>query len=511
MKTDLLMGIDVGTYETKGVLVTPEGKVVATEVHPHKMIFPRSGWAEHDPEETWWGEVRHVSQALLKTQGISADHIKGIGISAIGPDVLPIDESFKPLRNGILYGVDTRAVEEIAEMNQRFGADYIYNSCANALSSQATGPKILWIKKNEPEIYQKARWFVSAATFIVARLTGRVVVDHFSAGSHHPTYDPWKLDWNDKLIDGVVERERLPELAWSHELAGAVSEWAAKETGLNAGTPVSIGTIDAGAEALSVGVTQPGEMMLMYGSTIFMIQVTGNDQAKDERLWAAPYLFPGTWCLLAGMATSGALTRWFRDTLAPELVAKEAGGGESAYSVLAREASQAPAGSNGVIVLPYFSGERTPINDPRAKGMIFGLSLTHTRGELFRATLEGMGHGIKQHVDLFTDIGAAPHTIQAVGGGTKNSVWLQSVSDITGVPQKIAPLTVGASYGDAFLAGIATNLVSGPEAIRAWQGEGNVVMPNPAMTETYQPLHRLYSSLYQSTKEQMHALHNLGY
>jgi xylulokinase len=396
-------------------------------------------------------------------------------------------------------------------MNQRFGADYIYDSCANALSSQATGPKILWIKKNEPEIYQKARWFVSAATFIVARLTGRVVVDHFSAGSHHPTYDPWKLDWNDKLIDGVVERERLPELAWSHELAGAVSEWAAKETGLNAGTPVSIGTIDAGAEALSVGVTQPGEMMLMYGSTIFMIQVTGNDQAKDERLWAAPYLFPGTWCLLAGMATSGALTRWFRDTLAPELVAKEAGGGESAYSVLAREASQAPAGSNGVIVLPYFSGERTPINDPRAKGMIFGLSLTHTRGELFRATLEGMGHGIKQHVDLFTDIGAAPHTIQAVGGGTKNSVWLQSVSDITGVPQKIAPLTVGASYGDAFLAGIATNLVSGPEAIRAWQGEGNVVMPNPAMTETYQPLHRLYSSLYQSTKEQMHALHNLGY
>jgi xylulokinase len=122
-----------------------------------------------------------------------------------------------------------------------------------------------------------------------------------------------------------------------------------------------------------------------------------------------------------------------------------------------------------------------------------------------------MGHGIKQHVDLFTDIGAAPQSIQAVGGGTKNSVWLQSVSDITGVPQKIAPLTVGASYGDAFLAGIATNLVSGPEAIRAWQGEGNVVRPNPAMTETYQPLQRLYSSLYQSTKEQMHALHDLGY
>lgn len=511
MADDLLMGIDVGTYETKGVLVTPQGKVVATEVKPHKVIFPRAGWAEHDPEGTWWGDITHVSKALLATEGVSPDQVKGVGISAIGPDVLPMDENFQPLRNGILYGVDTRAVDEIAEMNERFGEDYIFNACGNALSSQATGPKIMWIKKNEPEIYKKARWFVDATTFIVARLTGRVVVDHFSAGSHHPTYDPWKQQWNEELLDGVVESSRLPELAWSHELAGGVTEWAAKETGLNVGTPVSVGTIDAGAEALSVGVTEPGEMMLMYGSTIFIIQVTDNDQARDKRLWAAPYLFPGTWCLLAGMATSGALTRWFRDSFAADLVAAEAEGGEPAYSILTREAAEAAAGSGGVIVLPYFSGERTPVNDPRAKGMIFGLSLTHTRGDLFRATLEGMGHGIKQHVDLFTDIGAPPHTIQAVGGGTKNPVWLQSVSDISGVPQKVAPLTVGASYGDALLAGVATGLVSGPEAIREWQGAGTVVTPNPDMAPTYAPLHEIYTELYHATKEQMHKLHDLGY
>jgi len=511
MTTDLLMGIDVGTYETKGVLVTPEGKVVATEVMPHEMIFPRAGWAEHDAEGTWWGDVKHVSKALLATKGVSPDQIKGLGISAIGPDVLPIDENFQPLRNGILYGVDTRAVDEIAEMNERFGADYIFNACGNALSSQATGPKILWIKKNEPEVYKKARWFVDATTFIVARLTGRVVVDHFSAGSHHPMYDPWKHQWNEELNDGIVETERLPELAWSHEIAGGVTEWAAKETGLNVGTPVSVGTIDAGAEALSVGVTQPGEMMLMYGSTIFIIQVTDNDQARDERLWAAPYLFPGTWCLLAGMATSGALTRWFRDNFAADLVEAEKAGGEPAYAVLTREAGESAPGSGGVVVLPYFSGERTPINDPRAKGVIFGLSLTHSRGDLFRATLEGMGHGIKQHVDMFTDIGAPPHTIQAVGGGTKNMVWLQSVSDISGVPQQVAPLTVGASYGDALLAAVATGLVSGPEAIREWQGNGTVVVPNPALHDTYAPLHAVYTNLYQATKEQMHTLHDLGY
>jgi xylulokinase len=252
-------------------------------------------------------------------------------------------------------------------------------------------------------------------------------------------------------------------------------------------------------------------MMLMYGSTIFIIQVTDNDQAKDERLWAAPYLFPGTWCLLAGMSTSGALTRWFRDTFAAELVEAENQGGEPAYSVLTREASESAPGSAGVIVLPYFSGERTPINDPRARGTIFGLSLTHTRGDLFRATLEGIGHGIKQHVDLFTDIGAPPHTIQAVGGGTKNPVWLQSVSDISGVPQQVARLTVGASYGDALLAGIATGLVPGPEAIREWQGQGTTVVPNPATNETYMPLHTIYTELYGATKEQMHKLHDLGY
>lgn len=511
MATDLLMGIDVGTYETKGVLVTPQGAVIATQVKPHAVIFPRAGWAEHDAEATWWGDVVNVSKALLATEGVSPDQVKGVGISAIGPDVLPMDENFNPLRNGILYGVDTRAVNEIAEMNAQFGEEYIFNACGNALSSQATGPKILWIKKNEPEIFAKARWFVDATTFIVARLTGRVVVDHFSAGSHHPTYDPWKREWNEELLEGLVESSRLPELAWSHEIAGGITEWAARETGLNEGTPVSVGTIDAGAEALSVGVTQPGEMMLMYGSTIFIIQVTDNDQAKDERLWAAPYLFPGTWCLLAGMSTSGALTRWFRDTFAAELVEAENQGGEPAYSVLTREASESAPGSAGVIVLPYFSGERTPINDPRARGTIFGLSLTHTRGDLFRATLEGIGHGIKQHVDLFTDIGAPPHTIQAVGGGTKNPVWLQSVSDISRVPQQVARLTVGASYGDALLAGIATGLVPGPEAIREWQGQGTTVLPNPATNETYMPLHTIYTELYGATKEQMHKLHDLGY
>ena len=229
------------------------------------------------------------------------------------------------------------------------------------------------------------------------------------------------------------------------------------------------------------------------------------------RLWANPYLFKGSWCLLAGMATSGSLTRWFRDYFAQDLIRAEETGGSSAYEMLVYEAQQTPPGAAGVIVLPYFSGERTPINDPRAKGTIFGLSLTHTRGHLFRGILEGIGHGVKQHVDLFDAIGARPTEIKAVGGGTKNKVWLEAVSDISGIPQQVAPLIIGASYGDALLAGIATGLVSGRDEIYKWQEGGRVVSPDPSKAEIYQPLSAIYTGLYNSTKELMHELHGLGY
>jgi xylulokinase len=508
---DLLLGIDIGTYESKGVLTTITGEVIAQVAVPHQLLFPRAGWAEHDPELTWWGDFCTITKQLLSTPGVVAADIKGVGISAIGPDVLPIDENFNPLRMGILYGVDTRAVKEIDELNEKYGEDEIFNATANCLSSQSTGPKILWIKKNEPEVYKKARWFVDATTFIVARLTSRVVIDHFSAGCMVPMYDPWSNKWSDRFCKDFVNLEQLPEILWSHELAGRVTSKASELTGLAEGTPVSVGTIDAGAEALSVGVTKPGEMMMMYGSTIFMIQVTDNDQAREKRLWAGPYLFPGTWCLLAGMATSGSLTRWFRDQFAPELVAAEKSGGASAYAELVKEAAETKPGAEGVIVLPYFSGERTPVMDPRAKGMIFGLSLTHTRGHIFRAILEGMGHGVKQHVDLFTSIGARPKTIKSVGGGTKNSIWLQAISDISGVPQEVAPLTFGASYGDALLAGVAVGLVSSPEEIRTWQGKARIISPDEKLAETYRPLSEIYTSLYDATKNQMHKLHELDY
>lgn len=230
----------------------------------------------------------------------------------------------------------------------------------------------------------------------------------------------------------------------------------AAETGLAVGTPVTVGTIDAAAEAVSVGVRGPGELMLMYGSTIFIIEVT-SQPIRDARLWYAPWLVPGLHASMAGLATSGTLIRWFHDELAP-------GAG---WEELVAAAEASPKGAKGLLCLPHFSGERTPIHDPFAKGVFAGLDLTHTRADLFRAVLEGIASGTAHALDTYREVGAAPRVAYAVGGGTQNAVWLQATSDIGQVTQAVREKTIGASYGDAFLAAVAVGQAA-PEDIEAW-------------------------------------------
>jgi len=510
MKGKYLLGIDVGTYESKGVIVNLDGEVVSTQVSPHQMDIPHQGWAEHDPEKVWWGDFVNITQRLLADSSVDAADIAGVGCSAIAPDVLPVDKNCNPLRKGgILYGVDTRATEEIAELEAEIGADVIFKKTGNMLSSQATGPKILWLKKNEPEIYKKAYKFVTASTFLVARLTGNFVIDHLTGSFCLPLYDFEKRVWDDSLTKGVVDLGRLPELRWADEVAGTVTAEAAAVTGLKQGTPVVVGTADAASEAVSVGVVSAGQMMLMYGSTIFIIEVL-DKPVTDERLWANPYLFEGTSALLAGMATSGALTRWFRDKIAVDLVAAEEDGGENAYAALTAEAMDIPAGSEGLVVLPYFSGERTPINDPKARGVIFGLTLAHTRAHMFKASLEGIGYGVRHHFDVMKEIGAEPREVIAVGGGTKSPLWLQVVSDISQKPQLVPAVTLGASYGDAFLAGMGAGVFSSSHDIAKWLKDIRIVEPNPALKDTYDRYQELYLELYKQNKELMHRVRALA-
>lgn len=486
------LGIDIGTFESKGVLVNAEtGAIVAQAAHPHEMLVPRPGWAEHRPEEDWWGDTVRIIRQLLAESGVDAGQIAAVATSAIGPCMLPVDESGRPLMNGVLYGVDTRAEREIAELNSEIGAERILATCGNALTSQSVGPKILWLKRNHPELYAQTHKVLTSTSFITHRLTGEYVIDHYTAANFSPLYDVKRLDWSDALTSSILPLDRLPRLLWSTEIAGRVTAAAAAETGLPEGTPVTCGTIDAAAEAVSVGVRYPGDMMMMYGSTIFIIQVT-DVPVRDPRLWYAPWLVPGQHASMAGLATSGTLTHWFRDQFARELSRQDA------FPKLAEEAAASTPGANGLIMLPYFSGERTPIHDPKAKGAFFGLNLTHTRGDMYRALIEGIAMGTAHVIETYRDVNAAPDRILAVGGGTKNALWLQATSDYGGVPQIVSEKTVGASYGDALIAAIAVGAAE-PDDISAWNPAVESIEPRRMAVHERQ--YALFRRLYEQTKD----------
>ena len=311
------------------------------------------------------------------------------------------------------------------------------------------------------------------------------------------------------MCKDIINPTVLPQPAWSGELAGKVTEEAAAQTGLRAGTPVVVGTTDAAAEAISVGVTDPGELMIMYGSTLFLIHVV--DQLMvDPRLWSGVFLTPGNWALAAGMATSGALTRWFRDQLSQGELAEEAAGGPNAFAALSQAAAQIPPGSQGLVVLPYFSGERTPIQDPLARGVIAGLTLSHTRAHIYRAILEGVAYGIAHNLEVIRVAGGTTRRATAVGGGTRSRTWLQIVSDVTGIEQVVPSQTIGAAYGDAFLAALGLGFFKNLSEVKSWVQTTEIIRPDPQRQEIYRQYYLSYRSIYADIKEQLHVLANLG-
>ena len=316
------------------------------------------------------------------------------------------------------------------------------------------------------------------------------MIDHYTAASFSPLYDIAAQDWAADLC-GICHRDHLPRLMWSHEIAGYVTPWAAAATGLAVGTPVTCGTIDAAAEAVSVGVTEPGDMMMMYGSTIFIIEITAK-RLTDPRLWHAPWLFAGQHAAMAGLATSGTLTHWFRDQFARDLPR------DSAFATLTAEAMTSPPGAKGLICLPHFSGERTPLHDPLAKGAFFGLNLTHDRGDIYRAVLEGIAAGTCHILETYAQSGATPQRLRAVGGGTKNRPWLQATSDFAGLDQQVCRITTGASFGDAFLGAMAIGAAQ-PGDIAIWNPVAETVAAQHHAA--YARQYPLFRRLYDQTKD----------
>jgi xylulokinase len=481
----LVLGIDIGTSSSKGVLVDGDGAVVARAEVEHATSSPHPGWVEHDAEAVWWGDFRALTGELIAHGTPDA-----VGVSGIGPVLLPADADGRPLRPAILYGVDTRATREIAELTDELGAERIVARGGTPLSSQAVGPKWRWLQRHEPDVHARTERFLMASSFLVHRLTGEYVLDHHSASQCDPMYDleaaDWARDWAEVVAPGLA----LPRLLWPGEVAGTVTEHAAAGTGLRAGTPVIAGTIDAWAEAASVGVRAAGDTMVMYGTTMFLVQVT-DASVRHPALWATRGVPPGSFTTAAGMATSGAITMWLRDLVGAD------------YERLVAEAAAVPAGARGLLLLPYFAGERTPIFDPDARGLLLGLTTSHGRAELYRAALEGIAHGLRHNLEAFGDAGGPEPRLVAVGGGTRGGLWTQIVSDVTGSEQHVPADTTGAALGDALLAAQALGLAADAEG---WNPIVATVTPDPDRTARYDAFHEHYRALYPATADTAHFL-----
>ncbi|MFF3816902.1 FGGY-family carbohydrate kinase [Streptomyces bluensis] len=480
-----VLGVDIGTSSSKGVLVDHDGTVLATAVRPHAVSRPRPGHVEMDAR-VWWDEFASLARELSPSRG----PVRAVGVSGMGPCVALTDEAGVPLRPAILYGVDTRATEQIARLEGELGRDAVLERCGSVLSTQAVGPKIAWLAEHEPEVATRARRLHMPSSFLVHRLTGAYVLDHHSASQAVPLYDSLAQDWYGPWVRHLAPHLQLPPLRWPGDIAGHITAEAAAATGLPAGIPVITGTIDAWSEALSVDAQHTGDLMLMYGSTMFLINTT-DERLLVPHLWSTVGALPGTRSLAGGMATSGMVTDWLRELF-----------GAPDTATLLAEAERSGPGARGLLMLPYFAGERTPVADPDARGLVAGLTVEHTRGDLYRAALEATAFNVRHNVEAMRAAGARIDRVVAVGGGTRGGLWTRVVSDATGLDQEIRSVTLGASYGAAYLAAGAI----GAADMDTWNPVRESVTPDARLRARYDELYELYRRLYPATRDIAHTL-----
>lgn len=499
-----VMGIDVGTNETKGVLVDEHCQIVVSTAVSHEMENPAPNVFEQDAEEVWWKDVCKVSKSLMDMSGIESTRVKALGISALGCDCVPVDENGNALCKAILYGIDCRSHEEAAWLNDYYGED-ASKVFGHPICSSDIAPKILWIKNHLPDVYGKTYKFLTASSFLTAKLTGRYCIDKYLAEDFLPLYD---LKHNCVDAEGCrlfCRPDQMAEILMATDVAGGVTEEASRLTGLAVGTKVLTGTGDSGAEAVSTGVFRPGDMMVQLGSTCYFVCLADR-LISDDRVWPGTFIIPGTYSVCAGTNTAGTLTKWYRENLYFDKYEEEKKGSIPAFQAMAESVAAIPAGSEGLMVLPYFAGERTPLNDPFAAGLMIGLNLSHTREHMYKAALEGIAYSIDQHVRIMEENGLPVHKIMAVGGGTKNESWLQIIADVVGKPVHTSKVSIGAAYGDALMASLQAGFYRNWEELSEVIEPAKVYLPIPENAVYYQAHKGLFEKLYEVNKEYMHLL-----
>lgn len=500
-----LLGTDIGTSGTKTILMDTEGKLIAQNLQEYDVLTPKPLWAEQWPEV--WADAALASiKNTVKESGINPRDIRGIAISGLyGGSGIPLDDQMKPVRPCMIW-MDRRADEETSWVLEKIGEEKLLEITHNGADPYYGYTKILWMKNHEPENWEKTRLFLPPNDYVIYKMTGEIAIDYSSAGNIGGIFDMNRREWSEEMMEAMgIPLSMMPQkIVESTDIVGGLTEEMAQELGLWEGMPVIAGGIDCGAANIGLGVFDSGIYAAAIGTSMCAALIS-DKPVKGKGLIVWPYLYDAKKLsyYFAGGATAGAIVKWFRNTICHFETEAEKAGGPKAYDVLNTAAEKLPAGSEGIVVLPYFMGERSPVWDSDAKGTILGLSLTHTKAHLYRAFLEAVAYSLRNAMEATgEDLG---EYILLAGGVTKSKVWRQIFADVTGYPVVCPIYDVEANMGDVMLAGIGTGLLT-YDQVKQWQVLDEKIMPNQQNHEKYNEYYAVYQSIYDHLKEDMKKL-----
>lgn len=496
MKQSYLMGIDIGTSACKVAVFDRQGQVLASASGDYPVYYPREGWAEQDPEE-WWSAVCGAVRQVLKKADVRPEEIAGVGIDGQSWSAIAIDKDGKVLTNTPIW-MDTRAQSICDRLNEDIGADEIFRVAGNSLQPSYTTAKILWYKENRPEVYRKTHKILQSNSYIAFKLTGQISQD-LSQGYGLHCFDMRTGQWDEEMCKKMgIPREFLPEIVPSDQIIGTVTKKAAEESGLAEGTPVAAGGLDAACGTLGAGVIHAGETQEQGGQAGGMSICMEQYQA-DPHLILGFHVIPGKWLLQGGTTGGGGVMRWFEREFADyERLMKEQTG-VSSLDQLNEIAEKVDPGCDGLVFLPYMAGERSPIWDPHAKGVFYGLDFSKTKGHMVRACMEGVAFSLRHNLETAEKAGAEADILRAMGGSANSLLWTQIKSDITGKAMAVPASDTATTLGAALLAGVGTGFYEDyEEAVSQTVKVTRTHHPDPEKKEVYDKNYEIYLELYRS-------------
>ncbi|MFZ0217221.1 MAG: xylulokinase [Candidatus Dormiibacterota bacterium] len=498
MTDRVLVGLDVGTSGTRALAVDATGRVVAEAGAAYPLLTPRPGWHEQRPDDWWVGARRVLAEVAAGRQ------VLGVGLTGQMHGAVFLDAADRSLRPALLWN-DQRTAAEAAAITERVGTARLVEITGNPAVTGFQAPKVLWLRRHEPHLAERLRHVLLPKDYVRLQLTGERLTDASDA-SGTLLLDLAARDWSDELLAALdIPRALLPGVRESPEQAGRVRAEIAEEIGIAPGTPVAAGAGDNGAAAIGTGVVRRGVVSSSIGTSGVLFAHTDRLlRDPSGRLHALCHAVPGAYALMGVTLAAGASLAWWRDRLrevAPDVD----------FDGLVELVADAPAGAEGLLFLPYLSGERTPHLDPRARGAFFGLSAAHGLSHLTRAVMEGVALSLRDCLKLMRELRLPIEQVRAIGGGARSEVWRGLQADVYGLPIHRPVVEEGPAYGAALLAGVAAGVYRDvEEACRVVGVRPEVTAPEPVRTQLYDRAFAIYRSLYASTADAMHALETLA-